>query len=67
VEQSISVDAVKENFSIGNEQAENVIKQQKRWGVLEMGEHKVIMDKGSLSEPYQRVSGLWSVCGSDFD
>jgi len=47
--QSISVDAVKENFSIGNEQAENVIKQLETIGVLEKGdlngEHKVIMNK----------------------
>lgn len=47
--QSISVDAVKENFSIGSEQAENVIKQLETIGVLEKGdlkgEHKVIMDK----------------------
>lgn len=47
--QSISVDAVRENFSIGSEQAENVIKQLETIGVLEKGdlkgEHKVIMDK----------------------
>lgn len=47
--QSISVDAVKENFSIGSEQAENVIKQLETMGVLEKGdlkgEHKVLMDK----------------------
>jgi len=47
--QSISVDAVKENFSINNAQAENVIKQLETIGVLEKsdvtGQHKVIMDK----------------------
>lgn len=47
--QSISVDAVKENFSIDNTQAESVIKQLETIGVLgeknESGEHKVIMDK----------------------
>ena len=47
--QSISVDAVKENFSIDNAQAENVIKQLETIGVLEKsdvtGQHKVIMDK----------------------
>lgn len=47
--QSISVDAVKENFSIDHTQAENVIKQLETIGVLggknEAGEHRVIMDK----------------------
>lgn len=47
--QSISVDAVKENFSIDNTQAESVIKQLETIGVLgeknASGEHKVIMDK----------------------
>jgi hypothetical protein len=47
--QSISVDAVKENFSIDNTQAENVLKQLETIGVLgeknELGEHKVIMDQ----------------------
>ena len=46
--QSISVDAVKENFSIDNTQAESVIKQLETIGVLgqknESGEHIVIMD-----------------------
>lgn len=47
--QSISVDAVKENFSIDNTQAENVLKQLETIGVLgeknELGEHKVIMEQ----------------------
>jgi len=47
--QSISVEAIRENFSIGSEQAENIIKQLETIGVLEKGdakgEHKVIMDK----------------------
>lgn len=47
--QSISVDAIRENFSIDNKQAESVIKQLETIGVLgkkdESGEHKVIMDK----------------------
>jgi hypothetical protein len=47
--QSISVDAVKENFSIDNSQAESVIKQLETIGLLgeknASGEHKVIMDK----------------------
>lgn len=47
--QSISVDAIKENFSIDNTQAEGVIKQLETIGVLgkknASGEHKVIMDK----------------------
>lgn len=50
--QSISVDAVKENFSIDNTQAENVLKQLETIGVLgkknEAGEHKVIMDKDAF-------------------
>jgi hypothetical protein len=55
---SISVDAVKENFSIGNEQAENIISQLEKIGVLEKsdlnGEHKVIMDKEAFQN---RVKG----------
>ena len=47
--QSVSVDSVKENFSIDNSQAESVIKQLETIGVLgtknASGEHKVIMDK----------------------
>ena len=50
--QSISVDAVKENFSIDHAQAENVLKQLETIGVLgeknELGEHKVIMDKDAF-------------------
>lgn len=50
--QSISVDAVKENFSIDHTQAENVLKQLETIGVLgaknEAGEHKVIMDKDAF-------------------
>lgn len=50
--QSISVDAVKENFSIDQSQAENVLKQLETIGVLgaknEAGEHKVIMDKDAF-------------------
>lgn len=50
--QSISVDAVKENFSIDHMQAENVLKQLETIGVLgaknEAGEHKVIMDKDAF-------------------
>ncbi|MBQ9934622.1 MAG: PcfB family protein [Lachnospiraceae bacterium] len=50
--QSISVDAVKENFSIDHIQAENVLKQLETIGVLgaknEAGEHKVIMDKDAF-------------------
>ncbi len=50
--QSISVDAVKENFSIDHAQAENVIKQLETIGVLgaknEAGEHKVIMDRDAF-------------------
>ncbi len=50
--QSISVDAVKENFSIDNSQAESVLKQLETIGVLgaknESGEHKVIMDRDAF-------------------
>ena len=50
--QSISVDAVKENFSIDQNQAESVLKQLETIGVLgeknEQGEHKVIMDKDAF-------------------
>ena len=46
---TINVDAVKENFSINHEQAENVIKQLETIGFLdkgdESGNHKVMMDK----------------------
>jgi len=56
--QSISVGTVKENFSIGNEQAENIISQLEKIGVLEKsdlnGEHKVIMDKEAFQS---RVKG----------
>lgn len=50
--QSISVDAVKENFSIGNEQANSVIKQLETIGLLDKrdanGDHKVMMDKDAF-------------------
>ena len=50
--QSISVDAVQENFSINQSQAEIVLKQLETIGVLgakdEAGEHKVIMDKDAF-------------------
>ena len=45
---SISVEEVRENFSLENEQAENVVGQLERIGVLskeEGGQHKVLMDK----------------------
>lgn len=50
--QSISVDEVKENFSINNTQAESVIKHLETIGLLDKkddnGEHKVIMDKDAF-------------------
>lgn len=50
--QSISVEQVKENFSINHEQAEGVIKQLETIGFLgrkdEEGMHKVIMDKDAF-------------------
>ena len=45
---SISVEDVRENFRVGNEQAENVVGQLERIGVLskeEGGQHRVLMDK----------------------
>lgn len=45
---SISVEEVKENFSLENEQAQKVVGQLERIGVLskeEGGQHRVIMDK----------------------
>ena len=45
---SISVEEVKENFSLENEQAEKVVGQLERIGVLSKGEggqHRVLMDK----------------------
>lgn len=51
--QNVSVDSVKENFSIGSQQAEDIIKQLETMGVLakkdEMGNHKVLMDKDAFS------------------
>jgi hypothetical protein len=50
--QSISVDEVKESFSIGNEQAETVIKQLETIGFIgakdNEGQHKVMMDKDAF-------------------
>lgn len=47
--QSISVDAIKEKFSINSDEAENVIKQLETIGFIGAkdadGQHKVIMDK----------------------
>ena len=49
---SISVEEVKENFSLENEQAKKVVGQLERIGVLskeEGGQHRVIMDKDMFS------------------
>lgn len=50
--QSISVDQIKDNFSIDREQAENVIRQLETIGFLDKkgtdGTHKVMMDKDSF-------------------
>lgn len=60
--QAISVDQVKENFSINGEQAENVIKQLETIGVLggrsEDGTHKVMMDKEAFTN---RIRGYQSL------
>ena len=49
---SVSVDEVKENFSIGNDQAESILKQLETIGFLgkadENGVHEVIMDKDAF-------------------
>lgn len=48
---SISVEEVKENFSLENEQAEKVVGQLERIGVLsreEGGQHRVLMDKDTF-------------------
>lgn len=45
---NISVEEVKENFSLENEQAENIVGQLERIGAIskeENGKHKVLMDK----------------------
>ena len=51
--QSVSVDTVKENFSVTQEQAENVINKLSIIGLLDQadrdGNHKVLMDKDSFS------------------
>ena len=51
---SINVEAVKENFSINHEQAENVIKQLETIGFLdkrdESGEHRVMMDREAFQK-----------------
>lgn len=50
-QESISADAVKENFSISQNEAENVISRLENLGVIaevdETGKHKVLMDKDS--------------------
>lgn len=50
--QSVSVDSVKENFSVTQEQAENVINKLSIMGLLDQadkdGNHKVLMDKDSF-------------------
>lgn len=61
--QNISVGAVKENFSIGDQQAEDVIRQLETMGVLAKrdsnGNHKVIMDQeafGNRIRGYQDLA-----------
>ena len=55
---NVSVDSVKEKFSIGSRQAEEVIEKLLTMGVLaqkdEMGNHKVLMDKNVF---LQRIRG----------
>lgn len=59
----VSVDAVKENFSIGHQEAEDVLKQLETMGVLDKrdanGNHKVLMDKeafGNRIRGYQDLA-----------
>ena len=60
--QSISVDAIKENFSVGSEQAENLIKQHETNGFIGAkeadGNHKVIMDKEAFLNRIQGYQEL---------
>lgn len=60
---NISVDSVKENFSIGHQEAEDVLKQLETMGVLDKkdanGNHKVLMDKeafGNRIRGYQDLA-----------
>lgn len=60
--QSVSVDSIKENFSVEHEQAKHIIKQLETMGVLgsknAAGEHTVIMDKEAF---LNRVRGYQSL------
>lgn len=58
---SISVEEVKENFSLEKGQAENVVGQLERIGVLSKGEdgqHKVLMDKDAFRN---RIKGYYEL------
>ena len=68
---AISVDQVKENFSINGEQAESVIRQLETIGVLgsknEDGTHTVMMDKDAFinrvrgyQDLAERMRAVWS-------
>jgi hypothetical protein len=60
--QSISVEAVSENFSINHEQAESVIKQLETIGFLDKGDdagnHRVMMDKEAFQNRIRRYQEL---------
>lgn len=60
--QSISVEGIKEDFSIGEDKAENIVKQLETMGVLskkdEQGQHKVVMEKDAFLNRIRRYQEL---------
>ena len=60
--QSVSVDTVKENFSVTQEQAEDVISKLSIMGLLDQadrdGNHKVLMDKDSFGNRIKSYRGI---------
>ena len=60
--QSVSVDIVKENFSVTQEQAEDVISKLSIMGLLDQadrdGNHKVLMDKDSFGNRIKSYRGI---------
>ena len=60
--QSVSVDSVKENFSVSQDQAENVINKLSIMGLLDQadrdGNHKVLMDKDSFNNRIRSYRGI---------
>ena len=60
--QSVSVDSVKENFSVSQDQAESVINKLSIMGLLDQadrdGNHKVLMDKDSFNNRIRSYRGI---------